>query len=83
MRKLEEALKVGGVQREGKKKNHFLWVGKLIFLFAIFSLLLFICTSKTISGGSLIASTAHEDLKEVIQDGQFYLPYWRFFQLHP
>jgi hypothetical protein len=43
-------LKVRGVQREGgKKKNHILGVGKLIFLLAIFSLLHFICTSKMIS----------------------------------
>jgi hypothetical protein len=49
MRKFE-ALKVGGVQREEKKgKKHVLKVGKLIFLLAIFSLLLFICTSKMIS----------------------------------
>jgi hypothetical protein len=46
MRKLE-ALKVGGVQGEEKKeKKHVFRVGKLIFLLAIFSLLLFICTSK-------------------------------------
>jgi hypothetical protein len=46
MRKLE-ALKVRGVQREGKnkkKKNHVLFVGEFIFLLAIFSLLLFLCT---------------------------------------
>jgi hypothetical protein len=35
MRKLE-ALKVGGVQREEKRKKCFLRVGKLIFLLAIF-----------------------------------------------
>jgi len=46
MRKLE-ALKVGEVQRE--KKKQVLRVGKLIFLLVIFSLLLFICTSKMIS----------------------------------
>jgi hypothetical protein len=45
MRKLD-ALKVRGVQREGKnkKKNHILLVGEFIFLLAIFSLLLFLCT---------------------------------------
>jgi hypothetical protein len=44
-----EALKIGGVQREKKGKKHVLWDGKLIFLLVIFSLLLFICTSKIIS----------------------------------
>ncbi len=48
MRKLE-ALKVGGVQREENRKRTFLWVGKLNFLLAIFSLLLFISTSKMTS----------------------------------
>jgi hypothetical protein len=81
MRKLE-ALKVGGVQREEKKKNHFLWIGKLIFLFAIFSLLLFTCTSKMISGGwdsTLIALKMKHSpwrSKEVIMDGQFYPIYF-------
>jgi len=46
MKKID-ALKVGGVQKEEKK--HVLWVGKFIFLLAIFSLFLFICTSKMIS----------------------------------
>jgi hypothetical protein len=58
MRKLE-ALKVGGVQREEKKrkKRGVLWVRKLIGLLAIFLLFLFICTSKIISkawGSALI-----------------------------
>ncbi len=48
MRKLE-ALNVRGVQREEKKKG-VLWVEKILFFLAIFSLLIFICTSKMISG---------------------------------
>jgi hypothetical protein len=47
MRKLE-ALKIGGVQREERKKKDVLKVEKLIFL-VIFPLLLFLCTSKMIS----------------------------------
>jgi hypothetical protein len=42
-----EVLKIGGVQR--KEKKHILWVGKLISLLVIFSLLLFLSTSKMIS----------------------------------
>jgi hypothetical protein len=45
-----EAMKVGGVQREEKGKKSVSWVEKLIFLLAMFSLLLFVCTSKMISG---------------------------------
>jgi hypothetical protein len=41
-------LKVGGVQTE-EKKMCVLKVRKLIFLLVIFSLLLFLCTSKMIS----------------------------------
>jgi hypothetical protein len=50
MRKLE-ALKVGGVQKEEKKKkekNTFCELESFFFL-AIFSLLFFICTSKMLS----------------------------------
>jgi hypothetical protein len=44
MKKLE-ALKVGGLQREEiRKKTHVCKLKKLIFLLAIFSLLLFLCT---------------------------------------
>jgi hypothetical protein len=49
MRKLE-ALKVGEVQREEKKKEkEFCELESLFCLFAVFSLLLFGCTSKMIS----------------------------------
>jgi hypothetical protein len=49
MRKLE-ALKVGGVQREEEKgKKLVMWVGKLILLLVIFSLIFFICNLKMIS----------------------------------
>jgi hypothetical protein len=47
MKKLE-ALKVGGVQKEKKGKNLYFVSWKAIFLHTIFSLLLFICTSKMI-----------------------------------
>jgi hypothetical protein len=48
MRKLE-ALKVGGVQREEKRKKTCFVSWKAYFSSCYFSLLLFICTSKTIS----------------------------------
>ncbi len=79
MRKLK-ALKVRGVQGEEKNKGKkcVLWVGKLMFLLAIFSLFLFFCTSKRISkawGNTPITfeitskwSTDDEDLKEMFDD---------------
>jgi hypothetical protein len=48
MKKLE-ALKVGGVQKEKKGKRTCFMSWKAILLLTIFSLLLFICTSKMIS----------------------------------
>jgi hypothetical protein len=38
-----------GPKRRKKEKKHVLKVGKLVFLLVIFSLLLFLCTSKMIS----------------------------------
>jgi hypothetical protein len=49
MRKLE-ALKVGGVQKEEKRKNTHIVGSKVSFFFLLFfSVLLFICTSNMIS----------------------------------
>ncbi len=81
-------MKVRGVQKEKLKKKRVLYVGKLFFFLIIFSLIIFLCTSKMIyrAWGSIPTtflnhskwSTYDEDNKQmldhrqVIDDGLVY-----------